>query len=118
MTQIEEAMLKMFGENKENYNKLMERQAKHSNVANCTNDTRQFNITIEDAWANRHDQYWPNGAIGVDWSCDGVGFGRWEAVFDEDGRMHIDSECMDKGDKKAFSKAILLALLENAVIDG
>lgn len=77
-------------------------------------------VEIRNAWANRSDD--PKmaqikyGVLGVDWSSP-MGWGRWEMIMDENGKPHIYSEHMDKDDAKDFSKAILMRLLEEAVVE-
>lgn len=77
-------------------------------------------IEIRDVWANQSDEpemsHIKYGVLGVDWSSP-MGWGRWEMIMDENGKPHIYSEHMDKGDAKDFSKAILIQLLEEAVVE-
>jgi len=58
--------------------------------------------------------------IHVEWSAPRLGWGQWTMVWsDEDGKFHIDSECMDgeEQDNREFSKSILTKILEGCVID-
>lgn len=58
--------------------------------------------------------------IHVEWSAPQLGWGQWTLVWsDEDGKFHIDSECMDgeEQDNREFSKSILMKILEGCVID-
>lgn len=56
------------------------------------------------------------GVLGVDWAGS-YGFGRWELILDEEGIPHIYTEHMDKNDSKEFSKKILQAILDKAIIE-
>lgn len=76
-----------------------------------------INIISTDAWANRREQNCPYGVLGVDWVADGIGFGRLELFFDENGRAHIDSECMDSNNDKRFTKAVLMKVIEDAIVE-
>ena len=72
-------------------------------------------IEIEEIWINRHE-HCPHGVIGIDWSGN-AGFGRFEIVLDENGVPHAYTEHMDSGDDKAFTKAVLDALVDKIVIE-
>lgn len=79
-------------------------------------DPKDFHFDIR-PWANRFND--DDGerveVFGIDWGCE-IGCGRWELLI-EDGKPHILTEHMDRGDDKEFSKALLMALLQEAVID-
>ena len=76
-----------------------------------------INIISTEAWANRIESHCPHGVLGIDWVAENIGFGRLELVFDEDGRAHIYSECMDSNDDKSFTKAVLMKVIEDAIIE-
>lgn len=68
-----------------------------------------------DIWIRQHNVC-PNGVIGVDWNAN-IGFGRWEMIMDENGIPHIHSEGLDSKTSKDFSKLILQAILDKAIVD-
>lgn len=74
-------------------------------------------LEIDDIWANRHEQYAPRGVIGIEWSAPNCGFGQYIMRVGEDGLLHADSEYMDKGDDKQFTKLLLELLFNKIVID-
>lgn len=80
-------------------------------------DRDNIEVDIEAAWANRIDKYCPYGVLGIDWSAEGIGFGRLELIFDENGKAHIQSEHMDSNDDKRFTKAVLMKLIDEAIVE-
>ena len=58
----------------------------------------------------------PNGGIGVYWSGD-VGFGEFALTWGDDGKLHADTEHMDRGEDKRFTEAILKLLAAQIIID-
>lgn len=58
----------------------------------------------------------PNGGIGVYWSGD-VGFGELVLTWGDDGKLHADTEHMDRGEDKRFTEAILKLLAAQIIID-
>lgn len=59
----------------------------------------------------------PNGGIGVYWSGD-IGFGEFCLYWEDDGKLHADTEYLDKDNDKRFTEAILKLLVKEIVIDG
>lgn len=59
----------------------------------------------------------PYGVLVIDWEAENIGFGRLELFFDKSGKAHIRSECMDSNDDKRFTKAVLMKVIEDAVIE-
>ena len=58
--------------------------------------------------------------IHVEWDSPLIGWGEWTMLWsDEDKKFHIYTEHMDNNDpdNREFSKAILMKILEKAVID-
>ena len=74
-------------------------------------------LKIDEAWPVRTDIH-PNGGIGVYWSADGIGFGEYVLAWEDDGKLHADTECMDKEEHKEFTEAIMAALVKEIIIDG
>lgn len=74
------------------------------------------NLQIDRIWINRHEEYVPNGCIGIEWSG-AVGFGSFEIFLDKDGIPHAYTECMDRGEDKEFTRAILSLLADKIVIE-
>lgn len=72
-------------------------------------------LSIDDIWIRVHE-YCPNGVIGIEWSAN-IGFGRYELVLGDDGKLHAYTEYMDKGEDKAFTEMILKALVNKIVIE-
>ena len=58
----------------------------------------------------------PNGGIGVYWGGD-VGFGEFVLAWGDDGKLHADTEHMDRGEDKRFTEAILKLLAAEIIID-
>ena len=74
-------------------------------------------LKIDEVWPVRTDIH-PNGGIGVYWSADGIGFGEYVLAWEDDGKLHADTECMDKEGHKEFTEAIMAALVKEIIIDG
>ena len=66
-------------------------------------------------WIRQYEIY-PNGVIGFDWAGS-PGIGRYELIMDENDKLHLMSECMDKGDDKNFLKIILDKVTEDIIVD-
>ena len=73
------------------------------------------NLSIDRIWIRQHEVC-PNGVIGIDWSAN-IGFGRYELVLGDDGMLHAYTECMDRGEDKEFTKAILAELVKKIVVE-
>ena len=58
----------------------------------------------------------PNGGIWIDWSAD-IGFGQYVLYWGNDGKLHADTECMDSGEDKRWTRAMLMKLVDGIVID-
>lgn len=82
-----------------------------------TIDRNNINVIGTEAWANRLEPNCPHGVFGIDWTAEGIGFGRLELFLDESGRAHIHSENMDSNDDKRFTKAVLMKVIEDAVVE-
>lgn len=76
-----------------------------------------IDISTVDAWANRLEPECPYGVFGIDWEAEDIGFGRLELFFDENGRAHIHSEHMDSNNDKRFTKAVLMKVIDDAIVD-
>jgi hypothetical protein len=72
-------------------------------------------LNIDEIWIRVHE-YCPNGVIGIEWSAN-IGFGRYELVLGDDGKLHAYTEYMDKDEDKEFTKIILNALVDKIVIE-
>lgn len=59
----------------------------------------------------------PKGGVLVSWSAPNVGFGEWALYWGGDGKLHADTEYMDQGEDKEFTRAIMNALVDEIVID-
>lgn len=73
------------------------------------------NLTIDRIWIRQHDVC-PNGVIGIDWSAN-IGFGQYVLVMGDDGKLHADSECMDRGENKEFIKALLNKMVDEIIVE-
>ena len=73
------------------------------------------NLNIDEIWIHEHELC-PNGVIGIEWSAN-IGFGRYELVLGDDGMLHAYTECMDRGEDKEFTNAILEKLVEKIVVE-
>ena len=78
---------------------------------------KQINIVDIEAWANRCDKDCKYGVFGIDWVAENIGFGRLELFFDEDGTAHIYSEHMDTQNDKSFTKAVLMYMIDHAIVE-
>ena len=72
-------------------------------------------LQIDEVWPVSTKVY-PNGGIGVYWSGD-VGFGEFALTWGDDGKLHADTEHMDRGEDKRFTEAILKLLAAHIIID-
>jgi len=57
------------------------------------------------------NDFCPGGGLDITWNTD-IGFGHYVIMFDENGRPHADTECMDANCDKWFTKQILMKLAE------
>ena len=73
------------------------------------------NLEIDQIWIAKHD-ICPNGVIGIEWSGSD-GFGRYELILGDDGKLHANTEHMDSELQKLFSQEVLTAVINNIVID-
>ena len=56
-----------------------------------------------------------SGAVSLDWSAAGTGFGQMHFyVSKDDGKLHVDSECMGR----YFVRSVLLRTADEVIIDG
>lgn len=82
--------------------------------------SRNFEINEVKCWANRSDDpelsCIKHGVFGIDW-IGSPGWGRLELIFDGDGIAHIQSECMDTQEDKAFTKAVLNKVIDEAIVE-
>lgn len=44
--------------------------------------------------------------------------GEYVLTWEDDGKLHADTERMDKGEHKEFTEAIMAALVKEIIIDG
>ena len=51
----------------------------------------------------------PDGGIGIDWSGP-IGWGQFVLYWEEDGKLHADTECLSSNEDKRFIKEILKLL--------
>ena len=72
-------------------------------------------LQIDSVWPVSTEVY-AQGGIGVDWSC-AAGFGQLALFWGSDHKLHADTECMDGGNDKRFTKKILELLPEFIEID-
>lgn len=73
-------------------------------------------LTIDEIWIAKHE-HCPNGVIGINWSAPNCGFGQYTMVLGEDGKLHADTEHMDKNDDKRFTKLLLQLLIDKIDIE-
>ena len=73
------------------------------------------NLTIDDIRIRQHEVC-PNGVIIIEWSSN-IGWGRYDLVLGDDGILHAYTECMDRGEDKEFTKAILAELVNKIVVE-
>lgn len=82
--------------------------------------SRNFEIDEVRCWANRSDDpelsHIKYGVFGIDW-IGSPGWGRIELILDAEGIAHIESECMDKPEDKAFTKAVLNKVIDEAIVE-
>ena len=72
-------------------------------------------LSIDEIWIAKHE-HCPNGVIGIEWSG-AAGFGRYELILDDNGKLHAHSECMDSNNDKRFIKKLMELLADEAIID-
>ena len=76
---------------------------------------KEVKIDIDEVWPI-NTKVIPNGGIGVSWSGN-IGFGEYQLFWGDDGKLHADTEHMDRGEDKRFTKLILQKLSEYITID-
>lgn len=69
------------------------------------------------------NEVWPvstkvakNGGIGVYWSSD-IGFGEFVLLWGDDGKLHAETEFLDREDDRRFTAAVLNLLVSEITID-
>lgn len=70
-------------------------------------------IVAVEAWSN---EMCPNGAIRIHWVGD-IGFGQYDIMVGEDGKLRGYSERMESNEDKYFSKELLRLLHEKIVVE-
>lgn len=70
-------------------------------------------IVEVEAW---HTEQHPHGVIRIHW-CGDVGFGQYDLVIGEDGKLHGYSESMEGTEDKYFSKELLRLLHEKIIVE-
>jgi hypothetical protein len=55
----------------------------------------------------------PKGRFALDWAAQGSGFGQMYFYVADDGKLHVDSECMGRH----FVRSVLLRLADEVIID-
>lgn len=83
--------------------------SRRHDVSHLNFDLRPWANRYTDADGDRHEVF------GIDWECE-LGCGQWIMRI-IDGKPHLLTEYMDRGDDKEFSAALLKALLEHAVVE-
>ena len=73
------------------------------------------NLQIDDIRIRQHEVC-PNGVIIIEWSSN-IGWGRYDLALGDDGMLHAYTECMDRGEDKEFTKAILAELVNKIVVE-
>jgi hypothetical protein len=72
-------------------------------------------IDIHEIWMAKHE-ICPNGVLGIEWASD-IGFGRYELILGDDGKLHAMTEHMDFPEHKDFTRDVLTALMKHIEID-
>ena len=70
-------------------------------------------IVSVEAWRN---EMCPRGAIRITWSGD-IGFGQYDIVVGDDGKLRGYSECMEGTEDKYFSRELFRLLHESIVVE-
>lgn len=73
------------------------------------------NLRINEVWPVNTSLF-KNGGIGVYWSSD-IGFGEFVLKWGDDGKLHANTEFLDRGEDKRFTEAILKLLVSEIIID-
>ena len=74
----------------------------------------KLEITGVEAWQN---ELCPHGAIRISW-CGEMGFGQYDIVIGDDGKLHGYSERMECNEDKSFSKELFGLLHESLIVEG
>ena len=75
--------------------------------------TRELHIDAVSAFRN---ELCPNGGIRIEWSGP-IGFGQYDLVIGDDGKIRGYSEHMEKTEDKYFSKELFRLLHEMIVVE-
>ena len=75
--------------------------------------TKDLEIMAVHAWKN---EVCPHGGIRIEWAG-AIGWGQYDFVIGDDGKLHGYSECMESTDDKYFSKELLRLLHEMIVVE-
>ena len=75
--------------------------------------TKGLEIRSIEAWKS---EICPRGAIRIEW-IGNIGFGQYDLVIGEDGKLHGYSECMENTEDKYFSKELLRLIHEAIVVE-
>ena len=75
------------------------------------------NISTIEAQINKLNLICPYGVLGIYWEAENIGFSRLELFFDKNGQAHIRSESMDSNIDERFIKAILMRVINEAIVD-
>ena len=72
------------------------------------------NLKISEVWPVSTVIH-PNGGIGISWVGDGWG----DAViwWDDDGKLHADTECLSSNEDKEFLVNILIQLADKIIVE-
>jgi len=74
------------------------------------------NVVITEIWPLSTNVH-PNGGIGISWAAKGIGFGEYVLFWGDDNKLHADTEYMDCGECKSFTREVLSALANEVIID-
>lgn len=72
-------------------------------------------LQIDGVFPVRTDIY-KNGGIGIEWSG-AIGFGQFVLAWGEDGKLHADTEHLDRKEDMRFTQKLLSLLTEQIIID-
>lgn len=72
-----------------------------------------------DCWANRFSHEGKEIQVfGIDWDDERYGFGRFEILIDENGKPHLETECMCSNEDKKFAYELMKKLIDIAEVEG
>lgn len=74
------------------------------------------NVVITEIWPVSTNVH-PNGGICIEWAANGIGFGEYVLFWGDDNKLHADTEYMDCGKCKSFTREVLNALADEVIID-